>query len=1456
MAPLRAALARRPWLLLAVLAYVPLVLSDRGRVGADTKAYLYLDPGRLLSRAWSMWDPDVGLGTVTHQTIGYLFPMGPYYWLLDAIGLPDWLAQRLWLGSILFLAGAGVLFMMRTLGRTGLPALVAAVAYMLTPYSLSLAARLSVILLPFAGLPWLIALVVRAGRRGGWRDAALFAIAVQLIGGVNATALLFAGLGPALWLVVAAVSRELSFRRAAATALRIGVLTVVTSLWWISGLLAQGRYGIDILRYTETAEVVSRSSVAPEVARGLGYWFFYGGDRLGPWIEAGTDYTQRLWLIVVTYALPILACLALGVVRWRHRAYFVLLAATGFVIAVGAHPWADPSLVGAGWKRLLLGDAGLALRSTPRALPLLALGTAVGLGVGVEALARSGPRVSRLARPVGLAVIALAVAGLPPLYTGGMVADNLQRPEDVPAYWTDAAAHLDSRGDDTRVLEIPGSDFASYRWGNTVDPITPGLIDRAYAARELIPYGSPPSANLLNALDRRLQEGWLDAEGLAPVARLMGVGDIVVRSDLQYERYRTPRPRTLWDLVVGAPGLGEPEQFGGDRPNVPVPEAPLLDDEELATPPSLPHPPQVAVFPVENAVPLVRTAPAVSPLVVAGDGDGLVEAAEAGLLAGDELVLYSASLAGDPDGLAAQLDRGAALLVTDSNRRRGQRWTTVRDVMGYTEPAGEEPLVRDLTDNRLPLFADAGDDTRTVAEHRGVHAQATAYGNPISLTPEFRAANAIDGDLRTAWRVGAFDDVRGERLVLSFDEDITADRVRLLQLIQGDRNRTITDATLRFVGRDGRTTTQRVRVDDTSLTPPGQDVLVAASTFRRLEIRIDATDEGDRVRWNDLSAVGFTEIDVDGRRVDEVIRVPTDLLAAAGTRSLDHPLTFLFSRSRIAPSDAVRSDEEVAMVRAFWLPTAREFALLGRARLSARAADDVLDRLLGLAPADEGGVDAVSSRRLPGAVDTRATQAIDGDASTFWSPPFEDVADWIEYRVPAPVTFDAMSLAVVADGRHSVPTRIRVDADGLPAAIIDVPPVADRTEPNAVVSVPLRFPPITGTTLRFTLEATRDVTTINWFSRQPIHLPVGIAELGVAGLSVTPPSGTFSTGCRDDLVSIDGDPVAVRVTGTVEDALRRLPLELRPCGGTVALRAGDHLVRTGNGIDLGVDVDRVVFQSDAGGAAPAAVGEAASDRSDDAPAVEVTGEGRDRVQATVTGAVPGEPFWLVLGQSHNEGWRASAEGRSLGDPTLVNGYANGWLIIPDDDTVSVSMRWTPQGITNIALAVSAAGLVVCLVLALRRQRRVPQEGPEGLTRAPVLVSGGFPRSPAVSFAVALVAAAVTGAVIGPWPETLVAAGAVGIAAYAACRWRYAAVLLTVGPAVLLGISGAYILGRQAVGRPTAALEWPAEQGVVHPVAFTAVVLLVLGVTVSWLRHRPPGRASRVPHRERTKRLEG
>ena len=67
----------------------------------------------------------------------------------------------------------------------------------------------------------MLAFTIRAIRRGGWRDPALFALVILAVGGVNATALVFAGVAPLLWFPFAVwVTKEapLNERRARSSA--------------------------------------------------------------------------------------------------------------------------------------------------------------------------------------------------------------------------------------------------------------------------------------------------------------------------------------------------------------------------------------------------------------------------------------------------------------------------------------------------------------------------------------------------------------------------------------------------------------------------------------------------------------------------------------------------------------------------------------------------------------------------------------------------------------------------------------------------------------------------------------------------------------------------------------------------------------------------------------------------------------------------------------------------------------------------------------------------------------------------------------------------------------------------------------------------------------------------------------------------------------------------------------
>src|SRR5262249_55661984 len=159
--------------------------------------------------------------------------------------------------------------------------------------------------------------------------------------------------------------------------------------------------------------------------------------------------------------------------------------------------------------------------------------------------------------------------------------------------------------------------------------------------------------------------------------------------------------------LLTAGGLAAPVAYGPPTPNRAVARLPFVDETALATPPGTPDSPEVAGIDVPAAPPIVHAEPTSYPLVVAGDGEGLVDAAAAGLPDDRGVVLYAASL--DRGQLDQALADGADLMVTDSNRRQARRWGSVQQNVGYTEQAGESPLAADPTDNRLDVFPGAGD---------------------------------------------------------------------------------------------------------------------------------------------------------------------------------------------------------------------------------------------------------------------------------------------------------------------------------------------------------------------------------------------------------------------------------------------------------------------------------------------------------------------------------------------------------------------------------------------------------------------------------------------------------------------------------------------------------------------------------------------------------------------------
>jgi hypothetical protein len=172
----------------------------------------------------------------------------------------------------------------------------------------------------------------------------------------------------------------------------------------------------------------------------------------------------------------------------------------------------------------------------------------------------------------------------------------------------------------------------------------------------------------------------------------------------------------------------------------------------------------------------------------------------------------------------------------------------------------------------------------------------------------------------------------------------------------------------------------------------------------------------------------------------------------------------------------------------------------------------------------------------------------------------------------------------------------------------------------------------------------------------------------------------------------------------------------------------------------------------------------------------------------------GRPFWLVLGQSHSDGWSASVGGHGLGAPALVDGYANAWLVRPGRaGPVTIQLSWTPQRLVWIALGISAVAILLCVALLVvaRRPRRsraaAAGEDPADVEHAaPALWSWTFPGRVLGTMPTAAVVAAsfVAAAVVSRWPVALAA----GLAALVGARVPRARPVIGLAAAVTLVVA--------------------------------------------------------------------
>lgn len=875
---------------LALIAYLPALLTARGKVPGDTKLYLYLDPWRLMSDAAYSWDARQFGGWVPHQNVGYLWPTGPWFGVFDLLRVPDWVAHRLWIGTLLFVAGAGVVHLGRRLGLSTETIIVAAVTYELSPYVLPYVSRTSALLLPWALLGWIVATSLDFVREPRLGRLAVFALLIASSGGLNATALLMIAPAPIAIVIDHVWRREIRWSAAIARAAMLGATTVLASLWWIVGLVIQGRHGSAVLSYTEALPSTAATSTAAEVLRGLGYWLFYDRNDVVALTTASTAHLTNPLVLVIGAAIAVGGLVGLTRLHVRVRRPLSLMLLAGVILSVGAFPYSSPTPF---WRLLVdrpQSAISLALRSSTRAAPLVVLALAFGLGHLVRSLVR------RFDRPVLVPVVLILIAAnQPALFTGRIVDPALVRPEALPTAWTDAARFLDERyenGHTGAVLMLPGIESAAFRWGYPVDPILPGSTVKPMLDRDWIPQGNAALMDLLYALDDRFQDGTADPSEIAPIARLLGADTVMVVNSYQYERFGLPQPERSVDVIANAPGLEHLVDFGEPTEN--VGPSTVVASRPL---------PEISLYAVDSSPTGMRVEK--SPVVVSGDGTGLVDAAAAGVIDGRTVVLTSAAFSdATSPTLVETLDAANELVVTDGNRRRAHHWRGSQDVWGATE--GDRPIldVPDVFDNRLPVFPGATDDTRTrIAYERSWIATATAYGAPLSYFPEYRPTMATDGEPATAWLVGWGQDPVGNILTIH-----VRDALDHLDLVPATE-RPVTAFSISVDGgpwRSSDVVEGRVDID---------------TAERDVRLRIDAVAAGP----SDAPS-GWAEVLPAESRAPEWVRVPSDATAVVGP---DTPVSYVFARLVADPLDERRHDPETAIRRDFDVAHTDSFTVTG-----------------------------------------------------------------------------------------------------------------------------------------------------------------------------------------------------------------------------------------------------------------------------------------------------------------------------------------------------------------------------------------------------------------------------------------------------------------------------------------------------------------------------------------------
>lgn len=1224
------------WLLLSGLAFA----QDPGLLVADTKFDLVTSPGGFLERALHVWDPQGALGQLQNQAYGYLWPMGPFFWVSDALGVPGWVTQRLWWSLVIGVAFVGAAWVARAVGvRSDLACLVAGVAYALSPRMLTTLGPISIEAWPGALAPWvLLPLVIGSQRGSPRRAAALAGLAVAMVGGVNAAATFAVIPLGVVWLL----TRTAGPRRRSLM-LWWPVFTLLGTLWWLVPLFVLGAYSPPFLDFIESTSVTTFPTTPFDTIRGTSNWVPY----IDPGSRAGNDLVTTGYLALNSGVLLVLGFA--GILRRQTpvRAFLAWSVAIGVVMVSAGHYGAVSGWF-AGDLRTLLDGVLAPLRNVHKFDPVVRLPLVLGLAFALQGVlggdterARDpgGPSLARVQRVafLGMTVLALVGSMLPAVFGRVAPAGALL---GVPGYWTETSDWLSEHEDAGGAILVPGSGFADYLWGSPRDePLQWGTSAR-WVVRNAIPLTPPGTIRMLDALEERFAQG-RGSSGVATALARAGIAYVVIRNDLERDS-DVPDPVVVHQAIRQSPGLTRVARFG---PMVGGGAHLDRDDTRLVVNGGWQAEyPAVEIYAVA-AVPAVAATPA----VVAGGPEDVLDLADLGIVE-DRPTILAADVPGDWPSAHPE----APLVLTDGLRARERFFGRIHDSASAAITPGD---VRRNGNPSRDYLAPGQDAWSTTVRLEG------AAG--LSASSSRSDANAVGGARRGDLPYAAIDGSPQTQWVSMPTGETPA-------WWQVDLGRSVPVREVTVTGGADAPDNQQVRVAVGEVT--SEPVDLGPGETRTVPLPEGAGGSSVRVSAVNASILALAEVQIAGVRVDRSLVLPTlpaswgdpDAVVLRADRDARTGCLLVKLRPRCVVDQVVSSEESLGFRRVVPLPGGGIYA----PRLSVRPkGGEALDAMV---LQDQPVAVSASSQGVPDPL-ASPVSAVDGDPRTSWSASVDDLRptltlSWLGERS---VTGVRVGLSNNTAGRE--PTRLTLTwSEGH----LDVPLVDGRAS----------FPPILTDRLEIRVEESEDAVGLD-FSGQSSVLPVAIGEIRLRGVPYLPlglsgdardyPCGTgpeVTIGAQVRQTAVSASPAALHAG---------VPVMGRVCAAGLAplsLTAGENEV-------IVTDSDSLAAES----LVLRRVGEPAA--AEDAAPVSIQSSGPVGRRIDPDGPLA-DGMVLGLRENANPGWEAVQSGRML-TPVVLDGWQQGWLLT--EDTAPVRARFAPDGPYRTGLGV---GLLMFLLLAV------------------------------------------------------------------------------------------------------------------------------------------------------------